>query len=95
MEDEWKELEPFLKHGYMLTIFGYGAPATDVEAVNVMLRGWGENPSFELAEVEILDTKPQEESMETWERFLCRTHCGTPPTFATVHHVYGTRSKTR
>ncbi len=41
---EWKELETALKEGYMLTIFGYSAPETDVEAVDLMLRGSGENP---------------------------------------------------
>jgi hypothetical protein len=74
---EWQELEASLQQGYMLTIFGYGAPATDVEAVNLMLAGRGENPTFELAQVNIVDIKPEEELKKTWERFLCRTHYGT------------------
>jgi len=74
---EWKELEASLKNGYMLTIFGYGAPATDVEAVDLLLRGWGQNPTFELAEVQIVDIRPSEDLKKTWERFLCRTHYGT------------------
>jgi hypothetical protein len=75
---EWGELEASLKDGYMLTIFGYGAPATDLEAVNLMLRGWDPNPTFELAQVEIVDIKPEEQLKKTWERFLCRSHYGTP-----------------
>ena len=71
---EWKELEAALKRGYMLTIFGYSAPKTDVEAVELMLRGWGSNPTFELAEVSIVDIKPESELETTWERFFCRTH---------------------
>jgi hypothetical protein len=74
---EWSELEASLNDGYMLTIFGYGAPATDVEAVDLMLRGWGANPTFELAQVQIIDTKPEEQLEKTWERFLCRTHYST------------------
>lgn len=74
---EWNELEASLQRGYMLTIFGYAAPATDVEAVDLLLRGWGENPTFELAQVNIVDIKPEEELERTWERFLCRTHYGT------------------
>jgi hypothetical protein len=35
------------------------------------------NPTFELAGVEIVDTKPQEELMKIWGRFLCRAHFGT------------------
>jgi hypothetical protein len=74
---EWKELEASLNNGYMLTIFGYGAPETDVEAVDLMLRGWSKNPTFDLAEVEIVDTKPMTQLKKTWERFLCRTHYTT------------------
>lgn len=74
---EWAELENVLKMGYMLTIIGYSAPVTDVEAVDLMLRGWGTNPTFELAEVEIVDIKPPQDLHKTWERFLCRTHYST------------------
>src|SRR5256884_3490625 len=49
----------------MLTIFGYAAPATDVEAVDLLLRGWGDNPTFELAQVNIVDIKPEEELRKT------------------------------
>lgn len=79
IESEWRELESALKRGYMLTIFGYSAPKTDVEAVGLMLRGWGSNPTFELAEVSIVDTKPESELETTWERFFCRTHYATSP----------------
>lgn len=71
---EWKELEAALNDGYMLTVFGYGAPATDVEAVDLLLRGWGQNPTFELAEVQIVDIRPGDDLKKTWERFLCRQH---------------------
>jgi hypothetical protein len=77
IEGEWKELESALVRGYMLTIFGYSAPKTDVEAVGLMLRGWGANPTFELAQVSIVDIKPESELETTWERFFCRTHYGT------------------
>jgi len=74
--NEWQELEYFLKEGYLLTIFGYAAPSTDVEAVSIMRRVWGANPTFELAQVNIVDIKPTEDSERTWEPFFCRTHYG-------------------
>lgn len=74
---EWRTLESALHDAYMLTIFGYSAPVTDVEAVALMLRGWGDNPTFELAEVSMVDIKTQEELTKTWDRFLCRTHFST------------------
>ena len=74
---EWNGLETALKSGYMLTIFGYSAPVTDAVAVDLMLSGWSANPTFELAEVEIVDIKAREALEKTWERFLCRTHYNT------------------
>lgn len=73
---QWKGLREALGVGYMLTIFGYGAPATDVEAVELMQQGWVDNASFELAEVGIVDIRPEDDLRKTWERFLCRTHYG-------------------
>lgn len=73
---QWKKLDAALKDGYMLTIFGYSAPVTDIEAVDLMRRGWGANPTFELAQVAIVDIKAEEVLTNTWERFLCRSHYG-------------------
>ena len=73
---QWKKLKEALNAGYMLTIFGYGAPATDIEAVELMRQGWGANPTFELAEVGIVDIRSEEDLRKTWEPFLCRTHYG-------------------
>lgn len=50
----------FLKHTYFLTIFGYADPQTDVEAREVLLNAWKENPTFELAQIEITNIKPRE-----------------------------------
>lgn len=73
---QWKKLREALGAGYMLTIFGYGAPTTDIEAVDLMQQGWGDNPTFELAEVGIVDIRPEDDLRQTWERFLCRAHFG-------------------
>jgi hypothetical protein len=50
----------------MLTIFGYGAPATDIEAVELMRQGWGANPTFEIAQVGIVDIRPEEDLRPTF-----------------------------
>ncbi len=71
---EWNELCAFLKYAYFLTIFGYAAPTTDVEARELMLNVWKANPTFELAQIEIIDTKPHEELEGKWDKFFCREH---------------------
>jgi hypothetical protein len=71
---EWHELRTHLKHAYFLTIFGYAAPDTDVEAKDLLLGVWKENPTFELAEVDIIDIKAKRELESTWKQFFCRQH---------------------
>jgi hypothetical protein len=39
---EWERLRVWLEHAKRLTIFGYGAPVTDVEAVALMSGAWGD-----------------------------------------------------
>jgi hypothetical protein len=74
--NEWKLLKWFLERAYMLTIFGYGAPSTDVEAVDLMSQAWKGNPRFELGQVNIIDIRPEKQLEKTWEPFFCRNHYG-------------------
>lgn len=71
---EWARLRDHLARAYFLTIFGYSAPKTDVEARRLMLEVWQENHHLELAEVEIIDVKSREELEETWEEFFIKQH---------------------
>ena len=73
---EWNTLQLFLQQAYLLTIFGYAAPITDIEARDLLLNAWRENRSFELADVEIIDIKPPHELSSTWNQFFCREHYG-------------------
>src|SRR5271163_170496 len=79
--DEWKHLASFLGRAYMLTVFGYSAPSTDVEAVDLMSNAWKNNPRFELGQVNIVDIRPQRQLEKTWEPFFCRNHYGTLKNF--------------
>ena len=76
IESEWNELRLFLKHNYFLTIFGYAAPKTDVEARALLLSAWKDNPIFEFAQIEIIDLKPQKQLAKNWKEFFCRDHYG-------------------
>lgn len=76
IESEWNELRLFLRRTYFLTIFGYAAPKTDVEARALLLGAWKENPTFELAQIEIIDKKPRKQLTKTWKEFFCSHHYG-------------------
>jgi hypothetical protein len=79
--NEWKRLKWFLDRAYMLTVFGYGAPSTDVEAVDLMSNAWKNNPRFELGQVNIVDIRSQRELEKIWEPFFCRNHYATLKSF--------------
>lgn len=71
---EWEELRWYLKHAYLVTIFGYSAPVTDAEARTMLLEAWQDNQTRELAEVEIIDVRPRDEIVDNWSPFLVRHH---------------------
>jgi hypothetical protein len=73
---EWTEFRQYLQKAYFLTIFGYSAPRTDVEARNLLLNSWKGNPIFELGQIDIIDIKPRIELTAVWKDFFCRNHFG-------------------
>jgi hypothetical protein len=75
IKNEWDGLRA-LSYGYFLTIFGYSAPKSDVEARKLMLDDWKNNPALEFAEVDIVDIKPRQQLEETWKEFFVRSHYG-------------------
>ncbi len=85
IKSEWSELRRFFQHTYFITIFGYAAPQTDVEARELLLNAWKENPTFELAQIEIIDIKSRVKLKETWKNFFCRDHYGI---FRSIRNSY-------
>lgn len=71
---EWKTLRVYLEHAYMLTIFGYSAPQSDVEAIELMKGAWGDKYKRNIEQIEIIDFKSEEELRETWQAFIHTHH---------------------
>ncbi|MBI4620643.1 MAG: hypothetical protein HY739_10845 [Desulfobacterales bacterium] len=63
-----------LNNAFMFTIFGYGAPKTDVKAIEFMKKTWGQPEQRALEEVEIIDTKTESELMQAWGVFIHSHH---------------------
>lgn len=78
---EWKNLRKYLKTAYMVTIFGYSAPRSDMEAINLMKDSWGDINQRELEEIEIIDIKDEDELRETWAQFIHTHHYRTVSNF--------------
>jgi hypothetical protein len=72
----WRELQGHLKRALILTIFGYGAPETDVEAIELMKQARGDPNSKEhvLDQIEIIDIRCEGELYRNWKAFICGDH---------------------
>ena len=70
----WSELSKALKNAWILTVFGYGAPSSDVDAVAMLTEAWGPATSRELEETEIIDIRAESELRQTWSPFIHTHH---------------------
>ena len=70
----WKTLQNALEVAYMVTIFGYSAPKSDVEAISMLKKAWGNVAERKMEEIEIVDLRPEEEVIESWQEFIYTHH---------------------
>lgn len=74
IKSEWEVLRGYINRAYFLTVFGYSAPVTDVEARGLMLEVWKDNKTLELAEVEIIDIQDRDIIEANWNDFFFSHH---------------------
>lgn len=72
--DHWKMIDQKLKCAYLVTIFGYSAPKTDAEAIELMKKAWGESHNRELEDFEFIDIQPEHALVESWGDFIHSHH---------------------
>jgi hypothetical protein len=72
----WEAAQAVLKDTFMLTLFGYSAPVTDVEAVDLLQKGWGEVGEREMEQTEIIHRPGAntEELIARWQPFIHTHH---------------------
>ena len=71
---EWKRLDYLLKRAFMVSIFGYGAPTSDVKAIALFKEAWGSVEQRDMEEFEVIDIKAEDELLETWSPFIHTHH---------------------
>lgn len=71
IKTEWEVLRRCLQNdqAMTLTIFGYSAPTTDKEAIDLMRSAWDRDERF-IERVEIIDIKNKEDLLEQWDPFI-------------------------
>ena len=71
----WAAARDLLTEAFTLTIFGYGAPASDADAVQLLRTAWLARSERTLEHVEIIDTAPRSSVHERWSAFTPTLHC--------------------
>lgn len=72
--DAWRVAEEELKNAFMVTIFGYGEPHSDIQAMRLLLDAWGGAQKRSMEQFEIIDTRSEEQLVESWDRFIHTHH---------------------
>lgn len=73
---EWERLKAWLASDATkrVTIFGYGAPQSDMEAVKLLDEAWGGRDKRNMEQFEIIDVRPEETVRKSWNRFIHSHH---------------------
>ncbi|MDR3007446.1 MAG: hypothetical protein LBV59_05895 [Sphingobacterium sp.] len=74
---EWERIKFWLgkqKGTVRATVFGYGAPVSDVEAVSLLSDAWGTPEERAMEQFEIIDITPEEILRERWNGFIHTHH---------------------
>lgn len=74
IRNSWEAIEYAIENSYMLTIFGYSAPTSDKEAVELLKKAWGDLENRDLEEVSVIDIVDEATMLNTWKDFIFSHH---------------------
>ena len=70
----WRTLKRAMKEAWAFTVFGYSAPKTDVEAIQLLKEGWGNASDRNLEQIEIIDILDEDTLLNSWNEFIHSHH---------------------
>lgn len=71
---QWEWLQKGLKEAECVTVFGYSAPKTDVEAISLLQEAWGDVKSRAMEQFEFIDVQEENTLLKSWETFVHTHH---------------------
>lgn len=73
---EWDRMKTWLnsESTKRVTIFGYGAPKSDYEAVKLLNDAWGDRDKRNMEQFEIIDIRKEEIVRKNWDKFIHSHH---------------------
>jgi len=74
ISSQWAVLEAKLREAFIVTIFGYSAPVSDVRAREIMHLAWNANGARTLAEIQVVDIRDSRAVVKSWTPFITGDH---------------------
>jgi hypothetical protein len=75
----WKAATSLFGAAFTITIFGYGAPQSDADAVDLLNRAWLAQSKRQIEHVEVIDVADVEALATRWRRFTPTQHFHAEP----------------
>lgn len=70
----WKNADSWFSNAFTITIFGYSAPTTDLEAVDLLKKGWFKTSGRQFEHIEVIDILCADVIYEKWNEFTPTHH---------------------
>lgn len=70
----WEGTELAIEQSSTITIFGYSAPSSDVDAVALLKKAWGDLEDRQLEEVSVIDIIDEDSMLAKWKDFIYSHH---------------------
>lgn len=77
----WHYAQDLLKEAFAITIFGYGAPTSDIEAVELLKTAWLSKYERRFEKVEVIDVVDDLTIYDRWSGFTPTHHLGLVRSF--------------
>ncbi len=74
IRNEWTGIKHGLKHGFMITIFGYSAPINDKNAISIMKDAWGKTSDRIMEQTEFITIESSDHVYNHWGKFIHGSH---------------------
>lgn len=78
----WEAARAFFQEAFTMTVFGYGAPATDRDAVSLLRTAWLADSPRVLEHIEVIDIAPADDLHARWSPFAPTLHVTYESDFA-------------
>ena len=74
IQGSWEAARYFFAEAFVLTIFGYGAPVSDADAVDLLKSAWTRRSDRKIEHVEVVDVATSSVLYERWREFTPTGH---------------------